>query len=186
MMKRLFALLVCLTLLVFSGASIAAASEANPYAPYASHQELLEAYDLAVEEGDFKKQEELLSIGRKSLDLAILTSEEALAASPMPLADTEDYSYWLGQFPIYFSNGEWITRDRVVSLSLYPINPAYWTQAQAGRAWYSTYVKFSESTKWANTSVMKDQFYCHWTLAIRKSPWNLEPSKTSINPVTCN
>ncbi len=165
--------------------SPAIAEEVNLYAPYGSHQEPLEAYEDAVAANDVEKQEEILAIGRASLDSSISEGDSIISMLPMTRT-TPDDAYWIAQFPTYFSSGGWINRQGLVSLSLYPKNPITWTSAKAAYAWYSTMARFDEDYRWANTNVMKEQFYCHWTLGSWKSPWNLEPSKTSINPVTCN
>lgn len=38
----------------------------------------------------------------------------------------------------------------------------------------------------ANEEVLKSQFFCHVTYGKYKIPWNIEPSRESINPITCN
>lgn len=158
----------------------ALAEEISDYAPYSTHQELLDAYREAVVAGDVGKQEELLEIGRRSLDHTIAQvdglTEEGVSTRTNPSP----------HFKEFFTKGEWITRSGVLSLSLYPINPILWSKVAAGNAWDAVVLMYSWSPKWGNPSVMKEQFFCHWTLASWKSPWNLEPSKTSINPITCN
>ncbi|MBZ9693437.1 hypothetical protein [Clostridium sp. M14] len=34
--------------------------------------------------------------------------------------------------------------------------------------------------------VLKQQYYCHVNYGALKTPWNIEPSKSSINSITCN
>lgn len=38
----------------------------------------------------------------------------------------------------------------------------------------------------ANEEVLKSQFFCHVTYGKYKIPWNIEPARESINPITCN
>ena len=43
-------------------------------------------------------------------------------------------------------------------------------------------------SKWDNTEIMQEQFYCHARLgySAMESEWNLEPWRTSMNPFTYN
>lgn len=180
-MKKLTALLIGLfAMIVFTAPSQALAGEISLYGPYDSHQELLEAYEEAVDAGDVEKQEELLEIGRASLDYLIAEGEAASDDLPATRANPSP------NFSVYFSSGQWITRNGVVSLSLYPINPKTWSTIAVGYAWDAVTAMYSSSSNWRNASVMREQFYCHALFAAWKTPWNLEPSKTSINPITCN
>ena len=38
----------------------------------------------------------------------------------------------------------------------------------------------------SNENVLKQQYYCHVAYGTLKTPWNIEPHKSSINSFTCN
>ena len=180
-MKKFMTFLIgLLATIVITAPSQALAEEISLYGPYDSHQELLEAYEEAVDLGDVEKQEELLEIGRASLDYLISEGEAASDGLPETRVNPSP------DFDVYFSSGQWITRNGVISLSLYPINPKTWSTVAVGYAWDAVTARFSFYSYWQNASVLREQFYCHALFAAWKSPWNLEPSKTSINPITCN
>lgn len=87
----------------------------------------------------------------------------------------------------YFTSTGWIIRDGVVSLSLMPKRGLNWLSSSVREnAWNAVVNAYGNSSNWANTSVMKQQFMCHANYGYIKTPWNLEPHKTSINPITCN
>lgn len=186
-MKRLLSILSCLALgVVLMLPAVAHAGEANIYYPFNSFEELYDAYIDAVESGDVERQEWLLEIGESSLDAEIAIDEEAAASTPRPMYN-EDLMYWINQFPKYFSSGKWTTRDSGINLALRPINVVYWSSSDTTNGWNATYSMFYDDPQWDNTDCMKDQFYCHARLALAAGDeWNLEPWRTSINPITCN
>ncbi|MDA2474495.1 DUF2599 domain-containing protein [Bacillus sp. CD3-1a] len=89
----------------------------------------------------------------------------------------------------FYSSGSWITRDGVISLSLYPKSPAYvkspnpMVQAHHEKyRWSVVYNRFSGDKRWKNTGSMKAQLHCHADYAKgHKTPWNLEPHRTTTN-----
>lgn len=116
-----------------------------------------------------------------------------LAAEGNAEADTTDGNVSAGgaistrvvTFSSFFKSGSWITRDGVISLSLMPRDGGIGNEG-SDRTWGTVYARFSPSSNWKNTSVMRQQYNCHFWYGMIKTPWNLEPSKTSINPITCN
>ncbi|MEH3088277.1 MAG: DUF2599 domain-containing protein [Microbacterium arborescens] len=88
-------------------------------------------------------------------------------------------------FQTYFKAGQWITRDGVVSLSLMPRDGGIGNESREG-TWTMVKNVFSSSPKWKNTAMMTEQYNCHFKYGMLKTPWNLEPHRTSINHVTCN
>lgn len=88
-------------------------------------------------------------------------------------------------FTTYFKSGVWITRDGVVSLSLMPRDGGIGNESREG-TWAHVKNVFSSSSKWKNTAMMTEQYNCHFRYGMLKTPWNLEPHRTSINHVTCN
>lgn len=88
-----------------------------------------------------------------------------------------DNGTWIGR-------AYWITRDGVKSISIYPnISKSGFTGA---KAWTELKANFKGYADWKNETVLKKQFDCHVRYGKLKIPWNIEPSKTSINPITCN
>ncbi|WP_084295609.1 DUF2599 domain-containing protein [Desulfitibacter alkalitolerans] len=88
----------------------------------------------------------------------------------------------------YFSKSYWITRSDGVSLSIYPVNLP-WPRGGVDieYAWQHILIWHECNDEWDNTSSMRGQFWCHANLAGSiKTPWNIEPWKTSYNPFTCN
>ncbi|MGY3776580.1 DUF2599 domain-containing protein [Helcococcus sueciensis] len=90
-------------------------------------------------------------------------------------------------FHDYFYSGYFETKNGKITLTLHPKLWA-WSSSDKSNAWMSVYATFYRSHHWANTSVMHDQFYCHARLAYQliEREWNLEPWRTSMNPITCN
>lgn len=85
-----------------------------------------------------------------------------------------------------FSSGKWITRNGVVSLSLKPRSSLRRAMLQGSSSmknysWQTVYNKFHSSSKWKNTTSMKNQYYCHWYFAMYKSNFNLEPSRKTVS-----
>lgn len=94
----------------------------------------------------------------------------------------------------WFSRGVWIARDGMWSLSL---QPTWWAAAAtptryyyAESAWATIPPQFSSSRHWTAyptaSKMMKEQFDCHVRYGTLKTPYNLEPSRTSISQITCN
>lgn len=91
-------------------------------------------------------------------------------------------------FTKYFSTDSgWITRDGVVSLSLYPSEytqslSALTSLAALNESWGLVKEAFSGSSKWYNTDGMYDQYLCHFYIAAltKKPTYNLEPSRPNV------
>ena len=160
----------------------AKADEKNIYAPFETFEELYEAYGKAIKERNIEQQKKLLEIGRRSL----IAEMEMADRSIKPTADP-DKIYWINQFPNYFSYGYFEIRSNGLTLSL-GNKLHYWSAQNKANGWNSVYAKFSDDNRWAHTNVMREQFYCHARLgyAAFEKEWNLEPWRTSINPITCN
>ncbi len=190
-MKRLFGVLPCFILgVILMLPAIGYATETSIYAPFSNFEELYNEYMDAVGEGDVERQEWLLNIGESSLNREIELGEEALANVAMP-AYNADELYWIGQFPNYFYYGTWKYNDQgLPNLALGPINTGIWSSADTANGWNATYTKFRNDSQWANKNVacMKEQFYCHARpiYSTVAGEWNIEPWKTSMNPITCN
>lgn len=184
-MKKLLTLVLILGVIGMTLSCKVDASEySNPYSPYANFEEVYKAYQEAVANGDELKQEELLEIGRRSLYKEIEVSEkQALNARIDP-----DELYWKQQFPTYFSYGYFEQRSNGWTLSLGSKNQGVWTSTAKSNGWNSVYAKFKDNSHWNNTDIMKEQFYCHARIAYStmEEEWNLEPWRTSMNPITCN
>ncbi len=168
--------------------------EDNPYAPYSDFEELYEAYQVAVSNNDTALQEELLNIGYSSLRYEIEQSEstmtipESLLGNKVSLRyDPLEQYYVQTVFPSYFSYGYFETRSDGVTLSL-GNTKSYWSPEDKAEGWTATYMKFRNNSNWNNTNIMQEQFYCHARVvyAYLEQEWNLEPWRTSMNPITCN
>ncbi|HIV80297.1 MAG TPA: DUF2599 domain-containing protein [Candidatus Avanaerovorax faecigallinarum] len=152
--------------------------------------ELRVAYFEAVESGNLDKQSELLSIGRKLLD-DFKAASKAYTPSFGPLRVDANELYWRGQFASYFEYGRFENRNGEICLSLKPKLRVYAPEQNRINGWNATFATFHNHQYWKNTECMEDQFYCHAQYGkfgelIGGEEWNLEPHKTSINPVTCN
>ncbi|BDR76984.1 DUF2599 domain-containing protein [Clostridium tetani] len=97
----------------------------------------------------------------------------------------------------YFYSVKWITRDGVVSLSIDPKPALYVVNMGDDRAEYERFLKakkgwdiivkqFSKDSRWKNTKIMEKQYLCHVGYGGIKRPWNIEPHRTSMNPMNCN
>lgn len=152
------------------------------YGTYTSFNHLYDAYQDAIKKGDTRKQEELLAIGRSSLEAEMEISSDIIQPQYDP-----DQMYWINQFPNYFSYGRFETRSNGITLSLGNFK-SYWSSTDKINGWNSVYAKFASSSNWNNTNIMKEQLYCHARLgyAAIEAEWNLEPWRTSMNPITCN
>lgn len=160
-----------------------ATTQNNIYGPYNSFEELYNDYMEAVADNDVEKQNELLELGRSSLQAEIEMSEN----TPRPLIDPDE-SYWLQQFLVYFDYGYFEQRSDGWTLSLGPVPRAIWSDSDKSNGWNAVYTKFHDNVHWNNTDIMKEQFYCHARLVYSaiEEEWNLEPWRTSMNPITCN
>lgn len=84
----------------------------------------------------------------------------------------------------WIARAYWITRDGVKSISIYPnISKSGFTGA---KGWQEIVANFSYYKDWKNVTVLRQQYDCHVRYGKVKIPWNIEPSKTSINVFTCN
>lgn len=154
------------------------------YGPYNNFEELYQAYMQAVEEGDSEQQALLLEIGRTSLRAEIEMSQ---ANTPVPAYDPVE-QYWRDEvLPQYFSYSYFETRSNGVCLSL-GNKLSYWSSDDKSTGWTAVRMTYRNHRYWDNTEIMKEQFYCHARLgyAAIENEWNLEPWKTSVNPITCN
>ena len=99
---------------------------------------------------------------------------------------TLDYTqYTLNE---YFSKVEWIKRDGVVSLSMYPqhyiVNTpiGHDSEKHKERSFQLLRDKYSTDSEWKNTESLKAQYLCHVNFAgTDKVPWNIEPHRTTTN-----
>lgn len=141
------------------------------------HRELKEEYDAAVKANNVELQNELIQKADQALDEMVEISKGKLITRSNPFGTT---------YYDYFSKSFWISRDGVMALSIYPINLA-WPSSQIETAWQFIVDKHSSDKSWKNEKMMRKQFWCHVNLAgSMKTPWNIEPHKTSISPITCN
>lgn len=186
MKKSVYVLTLFLSLIFVFQVSehcFAASTKSNIYGSYGTFEELYNAYMEAVESDDFEMQKELLQLGRSSLQAEIEMSEN----SARPLIDPDEL-YWLQQFPVYFDYGYFEERANGWTLSLGPVQRSVWSSSDKSNGWNSVYTKFRNNARWDNTDIMKEQFYCHARLVYSavEEEWNLEPWRTSMNPITCN
>jgi len=91
-------------------------------------------------------------------------------------------------FSSYYKSSKWINRSGVVSLSIQPKMNAWTGSSYAGNIfkqkdrWDVLVKKHSGSKKWKNSASLKAQLNCHADLAkSAKTPWNLEPHRTTTN-----
>lgn len=177
------AFVIVLVVCLFPCFAAATEENENPYAPYNNFEELYDAYMKALEDEDVPLQEKLVAIGRKSLRAEIAEGKES---GVKPYIDSE-LEYWNSVFTRYFSYGYFEVRPNGWCLSL-GNKLSYWNAEDKSQGWNATYAKFYKDPHWDNTDIMEEQFYCHARLvyaAIEKE-WNLEPWKTSMDPITCN
>lgn len=99
-------------------------------------------------------------------------------------------SYYFSDF---FSNGTWITRDGVLSLSL-TRKMAQWDtyyvqlfglneSIMADQTWSLVCARFQSSPEWVyydNEQGLYEQYVCHVFNAIDKNPFNLEPDRPVV------
>jgi len=142
-------------------------------------------YDEAIKNNNTSKQTYLILLADKLLDKLLIEFKK--------LENSEGYYYNHftrassdGEYYDYFTKSFWITRKGVKSLSIYPINLA-WGPAGINKAWAAIKRFHSWNKEWYNEKSLYKQFMCHVNFAgSMKTPWNIEPSKKSINPITCN
>ncbi len=90
-------------------------------------------------------------------------------------------------FPKFFDYGYFEKRYNGDTLSL-GNKKKHWSSKDKANGWNSVMARFYDDSRWDNTSVMEEQFYCHARLgyAAIEYEWNLEPWRTEMNPITCN
>ncbi|HAP15512.1 MAG TPA: hypothetical protein DCR07_05325 [Lactococcus sp.] len=180
----LMAVLMLLTVVAAPYALAAELKEESIYGPYDTFPELYNAYMDAVEQGDMKKQDELLEIGHTSLLAEIERSKE----TAMKHRYNPDEVAWAERFPEFFSYGYFEQRDTGWTLSMAPHTKHVWSDQEKSDGWQATYFRFYKKPQWNNTDIMEQQFYCHARLgySFAQDEWNLEPWRTSMNWFTCN
>lgn len=187
--------IVCILTLAFSINSFAHTEDVDGvYGKYGSFDVVYDEYMKAIKDGNVEKMSELEKIAEESLQKEIETSEKELELSnsiteymPTMTRMDPDEQYYLNLFWRYFNTGYWEWRSSGVCLTLKnKLN--YWSSSDKANGWAATYTKFRKSSNWRNTYVMQQQFYCHARLgyAAYEHTWNLEPWRTSMNPITCN
>ena len=121
----------------------------------------------------------------------LIASTKEEQASNIRMDTTAARGSWSNQ---WFAKGVWIARDGMWSLSL---QPTWWAATAtptryyyAESAWATVPPQFSSSRHWTAyptaSKMMKEQFDCHVRYGNLKTPYNLEPSRTSISQITCN
>lgn len=91
---------------------------------------------------------------------------------------------------IYFNSVAWITRDGLLSLSLYPkttVRNSITTKETAWNVLSNTNVGFGYDLRFSsNKATLKQQYDCHFFVPIAnvKTYWNLEPSKPYTDLIT--
>ncbi|WP_406795228.1 DUF2599 domain-containing protein [Bifidobacterium longum] len=81
-----------------------------------------------------------------------------------------------------------MNRSGVWSLSIMPRRALLW---DTDRGWGQVYDRFHTSRHWTYYSAwadasMRKQFNCHAQYGMLKTPYNLEPSRSDVSPITCN
>lgn len=182
-MKRFLMVLLCVTLVLCYGSSAFASDITEDYSAMTNeelselHRQMRDNYNIAVENGDIANQNLLIEQADMVLDQMVINSEKS-QIKPFNWPETSYFDY--------FSKSYFITRADGVSLSIYPVNLA-WGSSQIESAWSHIVMWHSGDSNWYNESSLKEQFYCHVNFAGNlKTPWNIEPWKTSTNPFTCN
>lgn len=189
-MKKIVTLSLTALILASSFTAFAAGNTSSKIVEKGSYtpQQIQQEYNKAIENGDTAKQNDLEKMAREQIDklkaeFNLQKGVEGDTISPRSVYDPLQEEY----YEKYFNGSSWIDRDGVISLSMYPDAPLTWIGSAPARAWGSIVYKHSSDYRWQNTDIMEDQFYCHyWLAGSFKIPWNIEPHKTSINPVTCN
>ncbi|ASS41176.1 hypothetical protein AXF21_04235 [Eubacterium minutum ATCC 700079] len=92
----------------------------------------------------------------------------------------------MSTFNVYFDSGKWITRGKLLSLSLNPtkfLRVAMFQGSSAVRksSWKTVYYKFHKDKRWRRTESMQMQYDCHWHFAKLKDKFNLEPSRPNVS-----
>ena len=145
------------------------------------YQELKAAYAVAVQNGDQDRQKELIQAANELLESYINNRQDV---DIMPLVS--------GTYHDYFEYSWWRQRDydgtQKWCLSIEPKASYSWQEPNASQyAWNIIYNMHGQSSRWDNTLSMEKQFMCHAHFAGGwKTPWNLEPWRTNVNPFTCN
>nr|WP_303792026.1 DUF2599 domain-containing protein [Bifidobacterium catenulatum] len=121
----------------------------------------------------------------------LIASTKEEQTSNIRMDTTAARGSWSNQ---WFAKGGWIARNGMWSLSL---QPTWWAATAtptryyyAESAWATVPPQFSSSRHWTAyptaSKMMKEQFDCHVRYGNLKTPYNLEPSRTSISQITCN
>lgn len=121
----------------------------------------------------------------------LIASTKEEQTSNIRMDTTAARGSWSNQ---WFAKRGWIARNGMWSLSL---QPTWWAATAtptryyyAESAWATVPPQFSSSRHWTAyptaSKMMKEQFDCHVRYGNLKTPYNLEPSRTSISQITCN
>ena len=110
-----------------------------------------------------------------------------------PEQTTTPYLLSPGEFSWFFRYGKWITRKKVVSLSLMPRSGGIGNEGDT-RTWNTVYKTFHNHPNWSRyrkngaDESMRKQYMCHFKYGMIKTPWNLEPSRkpSDVSWLTCN
>jgi hypothetical protein len=183
-MKIILKAVLCISIILSFGVNAFASNTTMNYEELsANYKQLQLEYDLAVKNEDLEQQKLLINQGNTVVDQMMEIDEKQLRKMSTRSIKSNPFGT---TYYDYFSKSVWINRNGVYSLSIYPINLA-WPSSQIDTAWNFIVDKHSSDSRWDNEKVLRKQFWCHANFAgSMKTPWNIEPSKTSINPFTCN
>ncbi|GAA0225068.1 DUF2599 domain-containing protein [Metaclostridioides mangenotii] len=88
----------------------------------------------------------------------------------------------------YFNYIKWINRSGEISLSISPTKEFIDTalkkdvySAAVTESWGIIKRNYSKDKRWKNTESLRLQYICHTQNAKWKTPWNIEPHRTSTN-----
>lgn len=136
-------------------------------------------YETALADGDEKTAEKCVDEANALLDAQIEHLDTATISNSRISADLSPY----------FTEVKWEKRSDGICLTIYPttyLTDFHESTTIYNQSWTALRNHYSKDSYWKNESCLKKQYMCHCFYGRLNIPWNIEPYKTSINPITCN
>lgn len=113
---------------------------------------------------------------------------ESLEIHSTSQQDSVEITYLIASYSYddYFYSSDWIKRDGIISLSIFP-KPLLWESgifewtSIRKDSWQKLLDRHINDDEFYNQNGMKDQYNCHFDFAKgSKIPWNIEPSRPDV------
>lgn len=185
LVKSTASLLLAVTV-SFSSAMVASATETTSTNAAKTPQYAQSHYPSEAEIEAYLNDPQYKKYGRTREDVeAYLKANAEEDAATTTTMEAGLYSSWSTDL---FSDGYWMNRSGVWSLSIMPRRALLW---DTDRGWGQVYDRFHTSRHWTYYSAwadasMRKQFNCHAQYGMLKTPYNLEPSRSDVSPITCD